>query len=41
MNDLKPAPANWTLVALAWVLVGIPLAWGVFTTLKKALLLFH
>ena len=27
-------------VLVAWLLVGIPLAWGVFTTIKKAALLF-
>jgi hypothetical protein len=28
------------LVALAWLAVGIPLAWGVMTTLEKAVVLF-
>lgn len=28
-------------LALAWGLVGIPLAWGVFETLMNALKLFH
>jgi hypothetical protein len=27
-------------VALAWLAVGIPLAWGIWTTLTKALPLF-
>jgi hypothetical protein len=27
-------------VILAWVLVGVPLLWGVYTTLAKAALLF-
>jgi len=27
-------------VALAWIFVGIPLAWGVLQTLSNALLLF-
>jgi hypothetical protein len=37
----KPGAANWALVAIAWTLVGVPLAWGVFMTFKKALPLFH
>lgn len=28
------------VLALAWLVVGIPLLWGVFMTLKKALALF-
>ncbi len=28
------------LIAAAWALVMIPLAWGLFSTLQKALLLF-
>jgi hypothetical protein len=36
----EPAPAQWGLVALAWIAVGLPLAWGILTTLKKAALLF-
>jgi hypothetical protein len=34
-------PGNWGLVVLAWLAVGIPLAWGVFVTLQKAALLFR
>ena len=34
-------PGNWGLVALAWLLVGIPLLWGVWTTLQKAAALFR
>jgi hypothetical protein len=29
------------MVAVAWVAVGIPLAWGVWSTLVKALALFR
>ncbi len=36
----KPAPGQWPLVIGAWLLVGVPLAWGVFQTMKKASLLF-
>ena len=35
------APAQWGLVALAWVLVGVPLLWGVWNTLLKAAALFR
>ena len=41
MNATKPAPASWVAVALAWLLVGIPLVWGVATTIRKALPLFR
>jgi MFS family permease len=30
------APAGWGTVVTAWVLVGVPLAWGVFQTLSLA-----
>jgi hypothetical protein len=36
----EPKPGQWLLVILAWILVGVPLLWGVFTTLRKAALLF-
>lgn len=43
MNDLewKPTRNSWWLVALAWSLVGIPLGWGVYRTLKTAFILFR
>ncbi len=34
------AGSNQSLVALFWLFVGIPLAWGVWTTVTKALVLF-
>jgi len=36
-----PAPSNPAVVALLWLFVGIPLAWGVYVTLQKAFVLFH
>ena len=33
--------AQWIVVALCWAAVGIPLAWGVWMTVKKAMLLFQ
>ncbi|MCU0869389.1 MAG: OFA family MFS transporter [Burkholderiales bacterium] len=34
-------PTSPALIALAWIAVGIPLAWGIWNTLLKALVLFH
>jgi hypothetical protein len=34
-------PGNWGLVVVAWVLVGVPLLWGIWTTLQKAAALFR
>ena len=28
-------------VAFAWLFVGLPLAWGVWITLQKVMVLFH
>jgi len=42
-QDLAPRneqTGHWGLVALAWVLVGVPLLWGVWNTLLKAAALF-
>jgi hypothetical protein len=32
---------QWGAVVLAWVLVGVPLLWGVWNTLLKAAALFR
>ena len=32
--------SSWVLVAIAWTLVGIPLAWGIYRTIKTAIVLF-
>jgi len=42
-NSATPAaePAVGGSVALAWLYVGVPLAWGVSQTFIKALALFH
>ncbi|MBA3521871.1 MAG: hypothetical protein H0T90_05145 [Gemmatimonadales bacterium] len=37
----RPGSASWLLVALAWLAVGLPLLWGIWTTLKKAVVLFR
>ena len=37
----EEAPSSAAAVALRWLIVGLPLAWGIFETLKKSLALFH
>lgn len=39
-NQTKPSPGSWVLVAIAWILVGIPLAWGIYRTLRTAVKIF-
>lgn len=39
--DARPTAASWVAVAIAWILVGIPLLWGVYMTIKKAAPLFR
>jgi hypothetical protein len=39
-NNEKAKGTAPVKLALAWLAVGIPLAWGVVETLKKALALF-
>ncbi len=39
-NEVEHSTTSPVLIAAAWALVMIPLAWGLFFTLKKALLLF-
>jgi hypothetical protein len=41
VNGERPSSGSWAFVAVAWLLVGVPLLWGVLTTLRKALLLFR
>jgi hypothetical protein len=35
-----PSTSSWILVAAAWLVVGVPLLWGIWTTHKKAIVLF-
>lgn len=37
----KTRSSEWIVVVLAWALVAIPLLWGVWSTMKKASLLFR
>jgi hypothetical protein len=38
-EPIKRSSPSW-LVALAWILVGIPLVWGIYRTLQTAVKLF-
>ncbi len=40
-GPVSQAVSNPALVVVAWLFVGIPLAWGVWITLQKAAALFH
>ena len=35
------APANTAQVAIGWIWVGIPLAWGIYSTLLNVVKLFQ
>jgi hypothetical protein len=37
----NPRKSSWLIVAAAWAAVGIPLLWGVWTTIQKAAPLFR
>jgi hypothetical protein len=37
----KERPPQVPALILYWVVVGVPLAWGLFSTLQKAALLFR
>ena len=37
----QPSARSWIAVALAWTAVGVPLLWGVYVTLRKAMKLFE
>jgi hypothetical protein len=39
--DVTVPTSHWGLVAAAWTLVGVPLAWGVFKTLTLAAQMFR
>ena len=42
INDAwRPTRTSWALVAVAWILVGIPLGWGIYKTLQTAVVLFR
>jgi uncharacterized membrane protein len=37
----RPSRLSWVLVGIAWMLVGVPLLWGILITLEKAVVLFR
>lgn len=37
----RPSPAAWAWLAFCWLWVGVPLAWGVFETVKRSLALIR
>jgi hypothetical protein len=37
----SPGTRGWGLVIAAWILVSVPLIWGVWQTVKKASALFR
>lgn len=40
-RSTQPSPSSWLLAILAWLLVSIPLLWGIWQTVKKAAVLFR
>ena len=41
-TDIPPqAASSPVLLIVSWLVVGLPLAWGIIETLKKSLALFH
>jgi hypothetical protein len=37
----QPSRGSWVAVAVAWFFVAIPIAWGVYRTLRSAVALFR
>ncbi len=37
----QPTLFSWVQVGLGWILVGVPLLWGILITFKKAAPLFR
>jgi hypothetical protein len=40
-DEAEAGGGSRVLVALAWIAVGVPLLWGIWTTLAKAAVLFQ
>lgn len=34
--EWHPDPSSWPVVGVSWLLVGIPLLWGIYKTFEKA-----
>ncbi|MGI8431964.1 MAG: MFS transporter small subunit [Chthoniobacterales bacterium] len=41
MNEESGASGNGPMLLVSWVVVGVPLIWGVYNTLLKLPALFH
>ena len=40
-GDRDTDQQSWAVVLLAWLLVSVPLIWGIWQTIKKAAALFR
>jgi hypothetical protein len=40
-NENLEGTGSWAFVAFSWLLVSVPLLWGVWQTVKKASVLFQ
>jgi hypothetical protein len=40
-TEPPPTLFSWVQVALGWLLVGVPLLWGILITFEKAAVLFR
>lgn len=40
-KEWHPHPSSWSLVAVAWIAVSMPLAWGIWQTVKNSAALFR
>jgi hypothetical protein len=40
-NEVRPSLFSWVQVVAGWVLVGVPLLWGIWMTFRKAIPLFQ
>jgi hypothetical protein len=40
-TEPPPTAFSWVQVGLGWLLVGVPLLWGIIITFRKAALLFR
>lgn len=40
-NEAPQAASSLPTVLVCWLVVGLPLGWGIIETLKKSLALFH
>jgi hypothetical protein len=41
IHEPPPSAFSWVQVVAGWILVGVPLLWGILITFKKSALLFR